>query len=334
MAAQNALAVNQAMRNKTLCLIAIGALSLILLACNSSGLSTQPRATFTHLACLDINHDQRLNDADAADLSKVPDFNGDRKHNDQDAAFLRGIDIPLDAAREDQSCRKGSGDGPEYLVAHGYFEPSNVSCDDGKKPVLLVGIGGGVVNVKDKNSAEGVRSMIDGVQKAYDDRGVETIGVIAGPLIAGAANVHSAMEDWMTHAVRVYLERYPCLRVVLLGHSHGAVTADVVSARLEAEYASRIIEVLDIDRVDALYIGDTQSRPKQVHVLNVYETNGKAPLIGAPYDSANAENWNASDQQAPENGVAGKPLAPVTHVSIDNSKAVKDRVVAEVMSRS
>ena len=50
------------------------------------------------------------------------------------------------------------------------------------------------------------------LQKAYDDRSVQTIGVVAGPAIAGAANVHSAMEEWMTHAVRVYLERFPCLK--------------------------------------------------------------------------------------------------------------------------
>ncbi len=321
------------MRTSAFLLSVVAAICVVATACNDSGLSGQPRATFSQLACLDINHDHRLNDGDASDLTHVPDFNGDRKHDAQDAAFLRGIDIPLDAAREDQSCREGSGDGPEYLVAHGYLQPSNVSCDGGKKPVLLVGIGGGVVNVKDKNSAEGVRSMIDGLQTAYDRRNIDTIAVISGPLIAGGENIHSAMEDWMTHAVRVYLERYPCLRVVLLGHSHGAVTADVVASRLEGEYAGRFIEVVDVDRVSALYIGDTQSRPVRAHVFNVYETNG-ATLDGAPYDSPNAENWNANDEQAPKNGAAGQPLAPVDHVSIDNSKGVKDRVIADVMSHS
>ena len=100
-----------------------------LAACNSSGLSNQPRATFSQIGCLDVNHDHRLNDADAADLSKVPDFNGDRKHDAQDAAFLKGIDIELDPKRQDEACAKKSDAAPEYLVAHGYFEPSNVSCD-------------------------------------------------------------------------------------------------------------------------------------------------------------------------------------------------------------
>jgi hypothetical protein len=307
---------------------------LTLLGCNVTGLSNQPRATFSQLACLDTNGDHRLNDADAVDPSKVPDFNGDRKRNDADAAFLRGIDIPLDPARAQGACATGSGDAPEYAVAHGYFEPSNVSCaKPTDKAVLLVGIGGGAVDVKRKQDAAGVRSMIDGLQKAYDDRGVQTIGVLSGPAMVGGANIHSAMEDWMTHAVRVYLDRYPCLRVVLLGHSHGAVTADVIASRLEPQYAARIIEVVDVDRVALLYIGDTQSRPRQVRVFNIFETND-AVLKGAPYDAPNATNWDAGDEQGPRDGDKGGPLAPVNHTTIDNSDSVKRRVIAEVMARS
>lgn len=306
---------------------------LVLAGCNDSGLSTQPRATFSQVACLDLNHDHRLNDADAADPSKVADFNGDRKHDAQDAAFLKGIDIELDPQRQDEACAKTSGQEPEYLVAHGYLEPSNVTCNGGNKPVLLVGVGGGVVNVKDKKGAAGVRDMIDGVQKAYDDHGVDTIAVIAGPAMVGGANIHSAMEDWMTHAVKVYLDRYPCLRTVLLGHSHGAVTVDVVAAKLESQYAARIIEVVDVDRVDALYVGDRQSRPVTAHVLNIYETND-GTLKGAPYDMANSDNWDASGEQAPKNGDSGQPAAPVTHVSIDNSKGVKQHIIDDVIKRS
>jgi alpha-beta hydrolase superfamily lysophospholipase len=124
--------------------------------------------------------------------------------------------------------------------------------------------------------------MIDGLQQAYDKRGDQTIGVLAGPAIVGAQNVHGSMEEWLTHAVQVYLDRYPCLRVLLLGHSHGAVTADVVASRLEGRYASRIIEVVEVDRVEALYTGDTQARPRQVRAFNLYEHNGG--VLRAAYD--------------------------------------------------
>jgi hypothetical protein len=137
----------------------------------------------------------------------------------------------------------------------------------------------------------------------------------------------------MTHAVQVYLDRYPCLQVLLLGHSHGAVTADVVASRLEGRYAARIIEVVDVDRVDALYTGDTQSRPKQVRVFNIYEHNGGV-LQGAPYDAANADNWDASGEQAPKDGDKGGPLQPVIHTTIDNSKSVKQRIIDDAMARS
>ncbi len=309
------------------------ATALVFFACNVSGLSGSPRATFSQLGCLDTNGDHQLNAADAADLSKVPDFNGDRSHDKNDAAFLQGLDIPLDAQREADACKAGSDRAPEYLVAHGYFKPADVSCDSGKKPVLLVGVGGGVVNLKDREDAAGVRSMIDGLQQAFQDRGTQTIAVLAGPAIAGGQNIHTAMELWMTHAVNVYLDRYPCLRVVLLGHSHGADTVDVVAAHLEANYAARIIEVVDVDRVTTLYIGDTQSRPTTAHVLNIFERNGGV-LQGSPYDSPNAENWDASDQLGPSDGDKGGALRPVNHTTIDNSDAVKKRIVADVISRS
>ena len=71
-----------------------------LTACNVSGISNQPRATFSQLGCLDANNDHRLNAQDAIDPSKVPDFNADFAHDADDAAFLRGIDIPLDPEKQ------------------------------------------------------------------------------------------------------------------------------------------------------------------------------------------------------------------------------------------
>lgn len=321
-------------RHSPLAAAALAIMAATVVACNVTGLSKAPRATFSQLACLDANGDHRLNGDDAADPGKAPDFNADGSHDERDAAFFRGIDIALDPAGQAAACAKGSDRAPEYLVAHGFLKTSDVSCGEGKRAVLLVGVGGGVVNIKDREDAAGVRSMIDGIQRAYEKQGVQTIAVLAGPAIAGAANAHTAMEQWMTHAVQVYLDRYPCLRVLLLGHSHGAVTADVVAARLEGRYAGRFVEVVDVDRVEALYTGDTRSRPVQAHVLNVYEHNPGGVLQGAAYDSPNATNWDASDQQAPEDGDKGGPLRPVIHTTIDNSASVKALIVADVMRRS
>jgi hypothetical protein len=319
---------------RTAATLASVALLLLVAACNRSGLSRQPRATFSKLACLDKNGDHRLNQSDATDLSAVPDFNGDRKHDANDAAFFTGIDLPLDPVTQADVCKKGAEVGPEYEVAHGYFEPADVSCDGGARPVLLVGVGGGVKDLTDKGDAAGVRSIIDGLQRSYDARGIDTIAVIAGPAISGAAQPNTAMEQWMTNAVRVYFDRYPCIRAVLVGHSHGGVTVDVVAARLEDRYAGRFIDVVELDRVEWAYGGDTQSTPKQAHVFSIFESNSGI-LNGVPYTGApNAELWDASRELGPEHGDKGGALKQVVHTTIDNSDAVKRRIIDDVTRRS
>lgn len=299
---------------------------------NVSGLSAAPRATFAQLACLDVNNDNRLNDQDASDPKNAPDFNGDRKHDENDAAFLKGLNIPLGADRDKSICGQQSKEQPEYLVAHGYFHPANVSCEGDNKAVLVLGVGGGVANVKDLDDAAGVRSIMDGLMKAYDKRDVQTIGVVAGPVMVGAENGYSGMEDWVTHAVRVYLQRYPCLKALLVGHSHGSDTIDVVGARLEGEFAGRFVDIVDVDRIEALYGGDTRSRPSRAPVFNIFETNDGV-LKGSAYNSPNARNWDASDQQAPEKGDHGGKLVPANHTTIDNSEAVKTRIIDEELRR-
>ena len=68
-------------------------------------------------------------------------------------------------------------------------------------------------------------------------------------------------------------------------------------------------------------------------MFNIYQTNdGSAP--GTAYDSPNAENWDASGEQAPENGDKGGALKPVSHTTIDNSEAVKQRIVREELQRA
>jgi hypothetical protein len=321
-------------RMTILCLRVLFLGVLAFAACNSSGLSNQPRATFSQLACLDKNGDHRLNSGDATDLASVPDFNGDRKHGADDAAFFTGIDIELDPAAQADVCSKSSPIGPEYEVAHGYFEPANVSCANNARPVLLVGVGGGIKDLTDKGQAAGVRSVIDGLQKSYDARGVDTIAVIAGPAMSGAVQPNSAMEAWMTNAVRVYFDRYPCIRAVLVGHSHGGVTVDVIAAHLEDRYAARFIDVVELDRNEYFYSGDTTSKPTQAHVFSIYETTSDI-LKGVPYLGApNAELWDASHELGPENGDKGGALKPVTHTTIDNSQAVKLRIIDDVISRS
>lgn len=312
----------------------LSACAAFAVACNTSGLSKQPRATFSQIACLDINGDDRITAEDAnADRSELPDFNADGDRDDTDAAFLYGLDIPLDPDRDTSGCPDRKNENPEYLVAHGYFSPAEVSCEGGDYAVLLLGVGGGEVQLRDDSKARGVRQILDALQQEYDDRGVQTIGVVAGPRVVGGENYFGAMEQWLTHATEVYLERYPCLRVVLVGHSWGAVTTDVVASRLEAEYADRIAAVVAVDRYEGLYEGDVTARPRVVSVFNIYQLNSGI-FNGAPYDAANAENWDATGEQGPAEGDEGGDSTAITHTNLDNSETVRDRIVVEVMERT
>jgi hypothetical protein len=309
--------------------------SLALIACNSSGLDSAPRATFSQIACLDINGDDRVNAADAADASELPDFNADDERDGDDAAYLQGVDIAIDPAY--QPACDGEGDGEkmhEYLVAHGFFSDSDVSCDEGDEAVLLLGVGGGVDDLKDKSEAAGVRNIIDALQDSYDDRDVQTIGVIAGQAVTGAVDPNPAMEQWVANVVRVYSQRFPCLRTVLVGHSHGGVLVEAVASRIEGELGDRMIAVAVVDRVEAHYAGDIASRPQQVPVFHIFETNDAGFITGPPGTTPNFENWDASAEVAPESGDEGGDDMPVNHTTIDNSESVRQRIVDEVMERS
>ncbi len=307
------------------------AAGLLATACNSSGLSSKPRGTFSKLACLDINGDGRINDTDAADTSEVPDFDADGEHDEDDAAFVKGVDIPLNPIAKD-TCDQDRG-GPEYLVTHDYFAGASVKCKDGDKAVLILGVGGGVDDLKNKDQAAGVRTIVDDLIDAYEDRDFQTIGVIAGPAITDAENAATAMEIWLTHATQVYLDRFPCADALLVGFSHGGVSVDVISAKLEQQYGGRFVAVVHVDRIDQSYGGDVTSFPTIVPVLNVYQTN-EAGLSGHAYDQPNVVNWDASDQQAPEHGQDGGDMKPVKHTTLDNSKPVREWIVEQVVERS
>jgi hypothetical protein len=326
------------MKPQTMALYLLGVLLVTLLvfaltACNSSGLSTKPRATFARVACLDVNRDGRVNETDASAAQDVPDFNADDVSDDADAEFLRGVDIALDPAAVAGACDEGRKQEPEYLVAYDYFSDANVTCEPGEQGVLVLGVGGGVDNLKDDDEAAGVRSIVDALLKKYEGRDVQTIGVIAGSGVLGAMNGNAAMEDWLTNAVAVYLDRFPCLRLVTVGFSHGAVTVAVVATRLEATHSDRIIATVSLDRIEDFYLGDLQAMPRASGLVNVYQTN-TGGLGGRMIEAPNVLNFDASGEEAPEDGHNGGSLAPVVHVTIDNSKGVRNWVVDVVLARS
>ena len=275
---------------------------------------------YAQIACSDVNGDASLNAADALNPSRLPDFNGDGRHDTADAAFLRGVDIPLDGAGEKIACaHKNPNVGPEWAVV----SPGTRDLTCARPAVLILGVGGGVTNLK-QNDAAGVRQTIEDLATAFHHRNVQTLTVLSGQAVNSASSPDPAMETWDSHATQVFLDAYPCLRLAIVGHSHGAITGDIVAWKLEGAYGDRIIEVVNIDRVEALYGGDTVDWPARVHVLNIYETNDK--LHGGAHDAANVTNWDASGQRGPNN-------SPVIHTTIDNSSSVRAVIIADILKR-
>jgi hypothetical protein len=282
-----------------------------------------------HPPCFDVNGDQTVTLADAnrplaggaeAPSADVPDFNADGRHDERDAPFLdAGVHVDP-AARE--SC---GGDAPVEFMVGAPAVPA-IDCAKGDA-VLVAGAAGGIADMRSSEDGAGVRWMMRGLMDRLREGGAQTLGVVAGPAVPGfGASLQGGAEQWLTHAVATYLDQYPCARAVLLGHSHGAVTMDVVAARLEGRYGDRIALVARIDRIEDLYFGDTQSMPATAPVLNVYET-GDGKTHSKPYDGANIENVDVTSESAPEHGEEGGRLRPINHSTIDNSRAVRDLII-------
>jgi hypothetical protein len=307
---------------------------LMFAACNNSGLSEKPRASFADLSCLDVNGDGRINAGDADDTSKLPDFNADFRRDDDDAAFVRGVDIALDPAAVAAVCGGERRDRkPEYLVAHDFLRSAEVSCAEGQRATLVLGVGGGVEDLRDKAEAAGIRKIVNAILDRYDEDGVQTIGIISGPAIEAATNAHTGMEEWLTNVVRVHIDRYPCLDVVIAGHSHGAVTAEIVGSRIEQTHPDRVSAVVSLDRIESLYAGSIAERPVDVAVFNVFQRNN-GELGGSAVEAPNYTNVDVSTTLGPRDGDRGGPLEPVNHVTIDNSEDVRELIVELVAQRS
>jgi hypothetical protein len=297
-------------------------------------LSVNEAVAAVHVPCLDHNQDfvlapddvsQPLEGGGESEGDNV-DLNADGKVDDADAAFL-GIDMHVVSDFDYGAC----GDAPiEYLVSTN--DVPAISCDDGAKALIVVAVGGGVVDLRDNTNAAGVRWMTNALLDELHSRDYQTVTIVSGPGISGLdADLNPAMEMWLTHSTQTMLDEYPCADAVLLGHSHGAITAEVVASRLEAAYGDRMLIVAAIDRVEELYAGDALSLPLSVQVFNVFETNDENR--GAPHDAANFENWDATGETAPKDGEQGGPSEPVRHTTIDNSPGVRDRVIQEVLDR-
>lgn len=255
------------------------------------------------LACLDVNGDQHLDRADSADLG------------DLDIRFVNP-----------NACLPPF-DRREWFV--GESEPA--SCDDpDARLVLVVAVGGGGTDLLDRNQgvSAGLIDIVNAIRRQGDDMGLVTSVILATAAIDAADSPQARMEEWVAADLARRLTATPCLRVIVIGHSHGAVVVTTVAARLELEYGERVFGVL-LDRSLLYYDHMTDELPVIAPILNVFQENDG--WHGEALASPNAVDLDVSGEQAPREPREGPlPIVQVAHSTLDDSPAVQQVILDRV----
>jgi hypothetical protein len=276
-----------------------------------------------HIACLDVNGDGRIDAADASP-SKLADITGDGKVDESDLKVVRAVDLAVSERPADCGSLKGT----DWQIT----PPGQVDCAAGKGGYIVYGVGGGAVDLNNDTNAAGVRWMLVEIGKLFDSLKLPHQLISLAPGLVGTANPQPDAETWAATYLSEQLAARPCLRLIMIGHSHGAVNVTAVASRLEQKgLANQIVLSALIDRVTYLYGGDTASIPQSSPVFNIFLANGEIN-VGKTIDQPNVENWNATGQLAPQHGEKGGPLKPATHTTIDNARAVLDAIVARILA--
>ncbi len=259
----------------------------------------------------------------AIDLTCL-DVNGDRRLSEADAAELGGLDIPI-----------ASGDPclPPSMRREWFVEdaPASPCVAPDSRELLLVTVGGGGTDLFDRNQgvSAGLIDIANGVRAGAVETGVSASITLTTAAIDAADLPQMRMEQWLAHDLQRRLAGAPCLRVVIVGHSHGAVVVTSVLAALEAAYEDRVFGVL-LDRSLLYYDHDAVEFPVRAAVLNVFQTN--EGWHGEALSTANVVNIDASGEVAPQEPRDGPlPIVAVRHSTLDDAASVQRAVVDQVM---
>jgi len=250
------------------------------------------------------------------------DANGDRRLDAADGEQFAGLDIPLTRVAH---C---SGDAtPVEVFASLPTDLSRYACGDWPDPLLVVAVGGGGTDLRERTLGEspGLIGIVNELQVRATAAGAASAVLLTSSAIGAADMPQLAMEQWLAANLARRLEAMPCLRAVLIGHSHGGVTVSSVTAALEPRFGSRLAGVM-VDRTLALYDHGTSDYPASVPLLNVFQTN--EGWHGVPLDAPNIENLDESRAAAPADGIG--PPVEVTHLTLDDSPAAREAIVAWV----
>ena len=251
------------------------------------------------------------------------DGNGDQVLDGRDRPELRDAVIPL---------RTAHGCLPPRTRREWFASSRELRCDGDSAPALIVAVAGGGSDLLDTNEgvSAGLIDIVNGIRSRVVPAGVETGVVISTAAIKDADLPQSRMEEWLVAELREALLRTPCLRAVVIGHSHGAVVTTTVLARLEAAFGERLFGVL-LDRSLLYYDHAASELPAAAAMLNVFQKN--EGWHGEPLDTPNVTNVDASGEQAPkEPRNAPAPLVAVAHSTLDDAAGVQEAIALQVLA--
>lgn len=273
-----------------------------------AGLKTSRHGIATQVSCLDLNRDGVIDAADGDEFA--------------------GLDILI---------TDGAGcNDPAHHADYYVGDPSNAAtyqCDAPAAPVLIVAIASAGSDLLDTTEGEslGVLDIVNALQARLTDVGIASAPVLSASAVFSADQPQTRNEQWIEHEVSRRLDDMPCLRAVMIGHSHGGVTVTSVTSVLDEGYFGRIYGAL-IDRTNILYDRPATEIPSNIPLLNVFQKN--EGWHGDAYGSANIANVDESAERAPiaPSDGGGEGLALVSHKTLDDSQPVQQRIVDAVMT--
>ncbi len=253
------------------------------------------------------------------------DTNGDGRLDAADGYATAALDIELDPA---DTC--GDSEHHSDFYTGVASDPMRYACTADPAPAIIVAIGSAGTDLMEPSAGEslGVLDIVNQLQTRVGEAQIATLPVLTAPAIFGALPPQTSMERWLAADLARALDAMPCLRAVLIGHSHGGVTVSSVTAALDDRYASRVLGVM-IDRTTKLYDRDAMDMPARTQLLNVFQTN--EGWHGSHIDAPNVANIDESGERAPvalSDGGGG--LALVSHKTLDDSTGVQHRIVDAV----
>lgn len=191
-------------------------------------------------------------------------------------------------------------------------------------------IGSAGTNLLDPSAGEstGLFAVINDIRDRADDAGISTLPILTTAAIFGADPPQINMEKFLAHEIGRRLGELPCLRAVLIGHSHGGATVTAVSAALDAAYGDRVYGVL-LDRSTVLYDRVETEMPVRTKLLNVYQLN--QGWHGVPLEAPNVYNIDQSYEYAPRalSDGGGDPEV-VGHKTLDDAPGTQ-RIIADAV---